>query len=67
MVNYRNGCLLVTVASRLHNDTDTVISEHSVQCIPLHGVALNGFWIVLDADVVILVSDPFQLQSSLGW
>lgn len=53
MVSYRNGCSLVTVASRLHHDIDTVISEGSGQGILLHGVALNGFWIVLDADVVI--------------
>lgn len=50
----------VIVAFLLHNDIDVFGSDDSGKYFPLCGAALNGFWMVLVSEVVILVSDPFQ-------
>lgn len=64
IVNYQ-----MIVASLLHPDIDVFVSDDSGGRgrFPLHGVALNGFWVALASEVVIFLCDPFKWQSSLGW
>lgn len=46
---------------------DIFVSYDSRKWFPVHGAALNGFWLALASELVVLASDPFQQQSSLGW
>lgn len=55
------------VAFSLLNDIDLFVSDDSRKWFPFHGAALNGFWMALASELVVLASDPFQQQSSLGW
>lgn len=43
------------------------LSQMTGKCLPLHGAELNGFWVAIASEVVILVHDPFKQPSLLGW
>lgn len=55
------------VAFSLLNDIKLFVSDDSRKWFPFHGAALNGFWMALASELVVLASDPFQQQSLLGW
>lgn len=50
----------MALAFLFHTDVDVFVSEDSEKCFPLHGAALNGFWMTLASEVMILACSPFK-------